>query len=151
MDTDKEHYRAFLKLCEESGITVWADRNLQTSKGTTGHWNGGDHISVSRPSLDRDSLALIPGRTTDAKLTQFIDGSPKIRWEMAILLHEYGHWKSGRRHLSNADGQTLYRQEEEAWEIGRQAGFDCGVRDFSVFDSEREKALKGYRKGFGVE
>jgi hypothetical protein len=151
MCTDKVHYRAFLKLCEQSGITVWADKHLLADKGTTGHWDGRANITVHRPMQKSDAIYLAPQRTTAEKVEVFIDGSPNIKWEMALLLHEYGHWKSKHPHLSQVDKQTGYKREEEAWAIGRQVGLDCGVQDFSVFDSEREKALKGYREGLELK
>lgn len=152
MNTDKEHYYAFLRLCLENGITVWADSSLLESKKTNGHWDGKANISVQRPS-DRPNVAIrvCPERSTDEKLKQFIDGAPNIKWEMTILLHEYGHWQSQHPHLSTVDKHTGYQQEVEAWAVGKEIAISCGVQDFSVFEFEKEKALKGYREGLEIE
>lgn len=152
MDEDKEHYGNFLKLCLTNGLTVWADSGLLASHGTPAHWHGNDHISVYRPSEKINfALKLVPGHSTEDEIKQFIDASPNIKLEMALLLHEYGHWSSKHPHLSRVHKTIAYQNEVEAWDKGKEVGHDCGVKAFSVFDSEREKALKGYREGLGLK
>jgi len=151
MNQDKIHFRAFLLLCRQNGITVWADRHLMKTKQTSGHWNGFDHISIYRETIKSDQVGILPGHSSEKKIEEFIADSPNIKWEMAILLHEYGHWCHKHPHLNQVDSVTSYKQEVEAWEKGEEIGRSLGMQDFAVFYAEREKALHGYRVGLRLE
>jgi hypothetical protein len=139
-------FEEFLQHCKAQKLHIWADPNLKRDKGTTGHWNGDDHISVFRPDIPQ--VTGITPNSSDKTIKSFVESSPNIQFELNTLLHEYGHWH--HKHPTNVDSQALYNQEVEAWEKAEEIGATLGITDLTEFRKQKEDALEGYRIGLGI-
>src|ERR1700712_5266111 len=85
-EADIRDFKLFIGFCQSKSIAVYATPKYKTERG---YWNGYGNIYVHRPE---GLEILIDSKSLAVEVDRFIAKSPNIKHELAILLHQYGHW-----------------------------------------------------------
>ena len=145
---DKQQYELFLKHCRSKKIMVCANNgpDLKIKNGWwNGKWNAEAEIHIYRSNSNNSGF--VGSNTSDTELTDFICKSDDIKWELAILLHEYGHWKLRHPHRAISD-ETVFKEEAQAYNAGEKLAKSLfnGDWDDQTFQALKQTGLSSYNQ-----
>ncbi len=135
---DKELYRRLLEITRCHGIVVIADPNLKKTKNAKGHWHDRT-ISIFREH-GKEQLFFGPAQLVE-RVSAFVDGAQNVSFELAVFLHELGHWCCQHTDPNPLPEQKC-KDEMQAWEVGKFIGRVLGMRDFTTLEAEWAGARK---------